>query len=229
MTEQEQAPSHARDTTEGPSPGDLGRRLAARRAELGLTRRQAAGRAGIAPSYLRYLEEYPGAAPDAGALLRLAGVLETTVTELSGGHAGLPPGPGRAAANPRFTDLSAEECRVLLGTHGVGRLAVSTPSGPVIVPVNYSVVGGAIVFRTAPGTAPSQASGRQVAFEVDRIDDAFSQGWSVLVRGRARAVTDPDAVRLLADRAYSTPWAGGQRDLWIGIDPLVVTGRRITV
>ncbi|WP_152774310.1 helix-turn-helix domain-containing protein [Streptomyces spongiae] len=225
----DQAPPHARDTAEGPSPGDLGRRLAARRAELGLTRRQTAVRAGIAPSYLRYLEEYPGAAPDAGALLRLAGVLETTVTELAGGHAGLPPGPGRAAREPEFTDLSTEECRVLLGTHGVGRLAVTTSSGPVIVPVNYSVVEGAIVFRTAPGTTPSLAADHQVAFEIDRIDDAFSQGWSVLVRGRARTVTDPDAVRLLTDRAHSTPWAGGGRELWIGIDPLVITGRRITV
>src|ERR1044072_270136 len=116
MTDQEQAPTHALNTAEGPSPGDLGRRLAARRAELGLTRRQTANRAGIAPSYLRYLEEAPGAAPDAGALLRLAGVLETTVTELAGGHAGLPPGPGRAAAHPRFRETRADEGRVVPGT-----------------------------------------------------------------------------------------------------------------
>ncbi|MGW1025625.1 hypothetical protein ACWD4J_18295 [Streptomyces sp. NPDC002577] len=31
-----------------------------------------------------------------------------------------------------------------------------------------------------------------VAFEVDDIDDAFSQVWSVLVVGRSRAVTDHD-------------------------------------
>ncbi|MFG2549410.1 pyridoxamine 5'-phosphate oxidase family protein [Streptomyces sp. NPDC048581] len=48
-----------------------------------------------------------------------------------------------------------------------------------------------------PGTAPSQAAGCQVAYEVDRIDEAFAQGWSVLLRGHARTVTDPDEARRL--------------------------------
>ena len=73
----------------------------------------------------------------------------------------------------------------------MGRIAVPTVSGPVVVPVNYSVVEGAIVFRTEPGSTRSQASCRQVAFEVDRIDDAFISGWSVLIRGHARTVTVP--------------------------------------
>jgi hypothetical protein len=221
----EQAPPSA---VEG-ALGDLGRRLAARRAQLGLTRTETAARAGMAPGYLQYLEERPGAAPGSGVLLRLADVLETTVQHLTGGDTELPPGPGQASRSPEFTELSTSECRALLSTHGVGRLAVPTASGPVVVPVNYSVVDGAIVFRTAPGTTPSQAAGCQVAFEVDRIDDAFSQGWSVLVRGRARVVTDPDDVRRLADRVRSAPWAGGRRNQWVRIDPLVITGRRITV
>ncbi|GGV65884.1 hypothetical protein GCM10010277_73300 [Streptomyces longisporoflavus] len=37
------------------------------------------------------------------------------------------------------------------------------------------------------------------------IDDALSRGWSVLVRGRARAVSDPGAARRLQDQAYSSP------------------------
>lgn len=60
--------------------GDLGRRLAARRVNLGLTRRQAAARAGMAVTYLRYLEEHPGAAPGTSALMRLAEALETTAS-----------------------------------------------------------------------------------------------------------------------------------------------------
>jgi nitroimidazol reductase NimA-like FMN-containing flavoprotein (pyridoxamine 5'-phosphate oxidase superfamily) len=222
----DKAPSR---TTEGHALGDLGRRLAARRTYLGLTRRETATRAGMAPGYVQYLEEHPGAAPGPGVLLRLAEVLETTVRDLTGGDTDLPNGLGQAARSPDFASLSVPECRALLATHGVGRIAVPTASGPVVVPVNYSVVDGAIVFRTEPGSTPSQASGCQVAFEVDRIDDAFSRGWSVLVRGHARTVTDPDEVRRLADRARSAPWAGGHRNQWVRIDPLVITGRRITV
>ncbi|MFJ4467447.1 helix-turn-helix domain-containing protein [Streptomyces sp. NPDC089424] len=211
-----------------PSPrGDLGRRVFHRRAELGLTRRETAAQAGMSTTYLRHLEEDATARPDAGVLLRLAGVLGTTVDDLAGGNVDLPPGLGRATRHGRFTELSAAECRTLIGMHGVGRIAVPTSAGPAIVPVNYSVVDQKIAFRTAPGTTPWQARGKLIAFEVDRIDDAFSQGWSVLVRGHAQAVSDPDEVRRLEERAYSMPWAGGRRDVWVRIDPVAVTGRRI--
>ncbi|WP_406173866.1 helix-turn-helix domain-containing protein [Streptomyces canus] len=209
--------------------GDLGRRFATRRAQLGLSREETATKAGMAPGYLRHLEENPGATPNRGTLLSLAAALETTVPELTGAATDLPPGLEQAARAPEFTELSTDECRALLGTHGVGRIAVTTESGPGIVPVNYSVSEGAIVFRTASGTTPSPASGHQVAFEVDRIDDAFSRGWSVLVRGRARTVTDPDEAHRLADQAYSKPWAGGSRDLWVRVEPDTITGRRIDV
>ncbi|GAA3066142.1 helix-turn-helix domain-containing protein [Streptomyces glomeratus] len=216
-------------TTEGHPAGALGRRLALRREELGLARDEAAARAGMAPSYLQYLEEQPTAAPGVSTLLRLAGALETTVLELTGGDVELPPGLGQAGGHPKFTEMTIQECRDLLLSHGVGRLAVPTVSGPEIVPVNYCVIDGAVVFRTAPGTVPSQASGTQVAFEVDRIDASFSQGWSVLVRGHASTVTDPDSVRRFEDQAHCEPWAGGQRDLWIRIETLSITGRRIAV
>lgn len=209
--------------------GDLGRRIAHRRTELGLSREETATRAGMAPAYLQYLEERPTADPGAGTLLRLAGALRTTVWHLTGGDTELPPGLGHAARTPEFTELTEAECRSLLATHGVGRLAVPADTGPLIVPVNYQVVEGAIVFRTAPGTTPAEADGHQVAFEVDRIDEAFSEGWSVLVRGPARAVTDREEASRLDEQAHTTPWAGGPRDLWLRIEPVAVTGRRITV
>ncbi|WP_405776692.1 helix-turn-helix domain-containing protein [Streptomyces sp. NBC_01538] len=215
--------------TEGRPSGDLGRRLAARRAQLGLTREETATRAGMDPGYLQHLEEHAVTGPDQGALLRLAGVLETTLASLTGGDADRPPGPGRAGRTPAFTELSRTECGDLLSAHGVGRLAVSTAQGPVIVPVNYSVIDGTIVFRTARGATPSLGAGNKVAFEIDRIDDAFSQGWSVLVRGHARIVTDLEEAERLARQAYSTPWAGGRRDVWMRVEPYAVTGRRITV
>ncbi|MFE4823048.1 helix-turn-helix domain-containing protein [Streptomyces sp. NPDC056704] len=209
--------------------GDIGRRIARRREELGLTREETAYRAGTAPGYVRYLEEQSTATPGPGVLIRLADVLETSVAALRGGDADLPPGTGRAAHHAQLIELSAEECRARLSTHGVGRLATETAEGPLIVPLNYSVVDGAIAFRTAPGTTSAKAVGTDVAFEVDHIDEALSQGWSVLVRGRARAVTDPDAARRLEEHAYSDAWAGGERSLWVCVDPVAVTGRRIDV
>ncbi|MGW6210141.1 helix-turn-helix domain-containing protein [Streptomyces sp. NPDC055109] len=207
--------------------GDLGRRLAARRLELGLTREEVAGASGMAPRYLAHLEEHSGAAPGRGTMLTLAAVLRTTVSALTGGDADRAPGPGKAARAPEFIELSRTECGDLLGQHGVGRLGVSTDQGPVVVPVNYSVIDGGVVFRTARGTTPSLAAGSLVAFEVDRIDDAFSEGWSVLVRGRARTVTDPGEILRFMELSYSAPWAGGRKDVWMRIEPRAVTGRRI--
>lgn len=86
----------------------------------------------------------------------------------------------------------------------------------------------AIVFRTAPGSVPAAAVGKEVAFEVDHVDEAMSQGWSVLAVGPARVVTEPDAVRELTRRAHTTPWAGGEREMWVSIRPASLTGRRIT-
>ena len=67
-----------------------------------------------------------------------------------------------------------------------------------------------------------------VAFEDDHLDEARSQGWSVLAVGPASVVTDPDAMRALARRAHTTPWAGGEREMWVSIRPTTPTGRRIT-
>ncbi|QLJ02261.1 pyridoxamine 5'-phosphate oxidase family protein [Streptomyces sp. NEAU-sy36] len=221
-------PRHgAPDPEDGPPRSDLGRRLRRRRAELGLTREEVAARAGMAEAYVAHLEEHSTAAPDSGTLLRLAGALRTTPRELGGGYAGLPAGLGQASRNPRLDELSEQECRELLSTHGVGRFSVSTEGAPVVLPVNYTVVDGAIVFRTREGSVLSEGFGREVAFEVDRVDDALSQGWSVLVHGTAQPVTDRAEAERLAERAYSEPWAGGERDLWVRIEPTALTGRRI--
>lgn len=47
-------------------------------------------------------------------------------------------------------ELPYDRCRELLSSAEVGRVALCTDSGPLIWPVNYSVVEDAVVFRTAP-------------------------------------------------------------------------------
>ncbi|MGW1911636.1 DUF1918 domain-containing protein [Streptomyces sp. NPDC002076] len=208
-------------------PGDIGRRVAAERRRQGLSREETAGRARMSPDYLAYLEERP-ADPTLATLIRLADALGTTVATLRGGGIDLPPGQGHALLRPELRDLAPEECRTLLSTHGVGRVSVSTPDGrPAVVPVNYDVVDDAIVFRTVPDSVAAAAAEREVAFEVDHLDEALSQGWSVLAVGPASVVTDPDTVRRLTRQAHTTPWAGGHREMWVSIRPVTLTGRRI--
>ncbi|MCZ7461922.1 pyridoxamine 5'-phosphate oxidase family protein [Streptomyces sp. WMMC940] len=209
-----------------PSPGGIGRRVAAERERQGLTRATVAGRAAMAPQYLAYLEERP-ADPGLGTLTRLAGALGTSVEALRGGGIDLPPGQGQALLHPELRELDADECRALLSTHGVGRVALTAPVGPAVVPVNYEVIDDEIAFRTAPGSLPAAAVDSEVAFEVDHLDETAGQGWSVLAVGPARHVTEPDAVRRLADGAHAHPWAGGEREMWVSIRPQRLTGRRI--
>ncbi|MGW3248307.1 helix-turn-helix domain-containing protein, partial [Streptomyces sp. NPDC001070] len=126
------------------APGDIGRRIAMRREELGLSREETAERAGIAPGYLRYVEQDSTAAPGIATLQSLATALRTSVSALGGGEADLPPGRGQAAGRAELMELGSEECWGLLSTHGVGRIALSMPEGLTVLPVNYTVADGTI-------------------------------------------------------------------------------------
>ena len=66
-----------------PGPGDLGRRIAARRRQLGGSRAELAARAGQSVSYLTYLETRP-ALVTMTCLLELADALATTAEALLG-------------------------------------------------------------------------------------------------------------------------------------------------
>jgi transcriptional regulator with XRE-family HTH domain len=51
----------------GTQPGDMGRRVAGRRAELGLTLEDLAAKTGIDPGYLQYFEDHDHARSADGA------------------------------------------------------------------------------------------------------------------------------------------------------------------
>lgn len=206
-------------------PGDLGRRVALRREQLGLSREETADRAGMATPYLEYLESSP-ATVESGALARLAAALGTSAQQL-GSDVDLPPGRPGAADHPVLRELAAWECWAKLALDGVGRVALSTPEGPAALPVNYRVLDGTVIFRTAVGGRPASCVGERVAFAVDRIDESLRSGWSVLVTGTATPFDDPDAVEHLARSGTPDPWAGGEREVWVRIKPSTVTGRTI--
>ena len=99
--------------------------------------------------------------------------------------------------------------------------------GPVALPVNFRMLEGNVVFRTEPESAlTSSLTQGQVSFEVDHLDDALTEGWSVLISGEGQEVVDP-AERERAQALGVAPWAGGRRDTYVRIVPHEVTGRRI--
>ena len=64
--------------------------------------------------------------------------------------------------------ITPDECADLLSTTPVGRLAFVVDGEPVVLPVNFGFVDGAIVFRTLAGQKFQAALTEQtVAFEVD--------------------------------------------------------------
>jgi hypothetical protein len=81
--------------------------------------------------------------------------------------------------------------------------------------------------RPAEGTVIDGHADEQVALEVDHIDEALCQRWSVLVRGPAHRVASPSELRRLQEDAAVWPWAGGEREIYMRIIPREVTGRRI--
>jgi hypothetical protein len=122
--------------------------------------------------------------------------------------------------------LTEEQCRALLRTEVVGRIAVSVGALPAIFPVNYTVVDDDIVFLTGEGVKLRSAlENTVVGFEVDRLDPALNYGWSVLVVGVAKEVTAGEREQLGPLRV--SPWAGGDRTHMVRIHLEMISGRRI--
>jgi nitroimidazol reductase NimA-like FMN-containing flavoprotein (pyridoxamine 5'-phosphate oxidase superfamily) len=123
--------------------------------------------------------------------------------------------------------LSRDECLRLLREATLGRVGITVDALPVILPVNYRLLGDRIVFRTSPGTKLDAATRNAiVAFEVDDIEPVSHSGWSVVVVGTAREVTDPDDVEELA-HANIPRWAPSTSERVVEVSTELVTGRRI--
>jgi len=125
-------------------------------------------------------------------------------------------------------ELSYAECRALLVRQQAGRIAVSTPDGPHIIPLNYSVVDESIVFRTTPfSVLATYGRNAKLAFEVDHFRDEQQLGWSVVVRGRADVVTDPQELAHIRQICPPFPWAEGSRNLHFRLPFQELTGRTL--
>lgn len=125
--------------------------------------------------------------------------------------------------------LDEQVCLTLLAEHPVqvGRVAFVQAGFPVVLPVNYRVDRGAVVFRTGLGSKlDTAASGSPLAFEVDDLDPQWQEGWSVLVRGRAEEVVAPAEIVRMRGLGLQ-PWSPGERSRYVRLRPERITGRRI--
>jgi nitroimidazol reductase NimA-like FMN-containing flavoprotein (pyridoxamine 5'-phosphate oxidase superfamily) len=111
----------------------------------------------------------------------------------------------------------------------VGRIAVTVDGHPEIYPVNYAVdAKGRIVFRTDPGSKLGGiVRNRTIAFEIDGIDEDRRGGWSVLMVGDARWLSDKEAAALTD--VVLEPWATGDKACFVRITPSKTTGRWINI
>ncbi|MEU6587831.1 pyridoxamine 5'-phosphate oxidase family protein [Streptomyces sp. NPDC046881] len=129
-------------------------------------------------------------------------------------------------------DLDPVEALRLLGSVSLGRIVFTRQALPTVRPVNHVLDHGDIVIRTHEGAAltahagEAPGSGVVVAYEADAIDPASHLGWSVVVTGYARLVTDP--AELDRVRGLLQPWVPMQgMDQAVRIRPEVVSGVRL--
>ena len=130
-------------------------------------------------------------------------------------------------------ELDEAECLRLIAPGGIGRLAFAGRFDLTVLPVNYTLHNGAILFRTTRHGATDEDlrtgiahAELRVAFEVDEFDRAAREGWSVLIQGPAHHL-DSETERADASAAGAVPWPDGVREQFIRITLARVTGRRI--
>jgi nitroimidazol reductase NimA-like FMN-containing flavoprotein (pyridoxamine 5'-phosphate oxidase superfamily) len=133
------------------------------------------------------------------------------------------------AERERLLDvLDGAECRRLLATASIGRIAFTEEAMPVIQPASFALSGENVLIPTGLGSKMAAGSrGAVLAFEVDDFDLTQRTGWNVTVIGPSRLISDPGQVTAL-DALGALPWAPATMHCYIALHMAVVRGRRIS-
>ena len=125
--------------------------------------------------------------------------------------------------------LDADECWELLASVPIARVGIHVGDRIDVLPVNHTVVDGRVAWLSGTGTKLGAAAAEEsIALEADGVDETGRRGWSVVVHGTARIVTDEDRKQQLFD-AEVTPWvAPDQRTIWVEVADATITGRRVS-
>lgn len=125
-------------------------------------------------------------------------------------------------------DLPRHQSESLLRAGNAGRVAICTPDGPHIVPVNYSVVDESVVIRTTEDSyLAGHAHDKILSFEVDQFDYENHRGWSVVARGRAHRIHDLRELSHVMASWEPRSWADGDRNVFLKFPWQELTGRRL--
>jgi hypothetical protein len=123
--------------------------------------------------------------------------------------------------------LPAHECERLLRAAVFGRVVLSTPDRMEVIPVNYSVMGDAVLVRTMRGSLLDRhADGATLLIEVDEIDHERWHGWSVVARGDAERIEEGQLTTGERGSPGPPPWVAG-RDVWIRLRWDEISGRKL--
>jgi hypothetical protein len=129
----------------------------------------------------------------------------------------------------RLTELTRYEAMRLLATVSLGRIVFTERALPAVRPVNHLVDESGVIIRSSAGSAIVTVAGRSegavVAYEADEIDPRSRLGWSVVVTGVARLVSDQ--IEVARYEQMLRPWVEGDMDRMIRITPEFVTGFRL--
>jgi nitroimidazol reductase NimA-like FMN-containing flavoprotein (pyridoxamine 5'-phosphate oxidase superfamily) len=129
----------------------------------------------------------------------------------------------------RMRTLRPDECRDLLTTTTVARIAFVDADGLQLIPLNFAVIEGEIYFRTSPASVlETLADGNdEVVLGVDYHSESYREAWNVTVKGSTTRVTDPDLHHQVMSWSRLRPWAGGERAVVVHLTQRDVQGRRV--
>lgn len=128
----------------------------------------------------------------------------------------------------RIEPLGREDCLACLATTATGRIAASQAALPVVFPVRFAVLSGAVVFSLPPGSPRwSAIDDHVVAFEADSGTDGSDRCWSVQVQGVCREVPSVNT-DVLGDLPLPRWHHSGAPDHLMFLPLERVSGERIT-
>ena len=120
--------------------------------------------------------------------------------------------------------LPDEQAWAFLTRRTLGRLGYHLGTEVHMTPVNYAVVDGQVLFRTAPGSKLlGVVLNADVAFEVDEVDEVAGRATSVVARGVATRL-DEAQIRALGT-AGPRPWVATEKEEVVAIRLTAISGR----